>query len=288
MPTFVRASAERAVADPAARYDVEFRFRRADTGKERWMVGRGEVERDAAGRPLRMVGVTMDITDRRQAAAALAESEARVERAKELYEQAAQAYAARKNFEAIELFRQSGALEPSPLLSYNMALAYEEAGDLRNALKHFREYASAGNPDAAEEVETRIAKLESKLMGWASGNLDDIRAHLGSLVQPGFLRETPPALLAEFPRYLRGLALRAERPVLAGLVLALLALKPQWAILPGLFLLVSVGNVEVRSAKADQGCHRARRRRVPSHLQPATQCSAVIVQILRMHRVEKA
>jgi ATP-dependent helicase HrpA len=57
------------------------------------------------------------------------------------------------------------------------------------------------------------AKLESKLMGWASGNLDDIRAHLGSLVQAGFLRETPPGLLAEFPRYLRALSLRAERAV---------------------------------------------------------------------------
>jgi hypothetical protein len=33
------------------------------------------------------------------------------------------------------------------------------------------------------------------------------------------------------------LALRAERPVLAGLVLSLLALKPQWAILPAIFLL---------------------------------------------------
>ncbi|HXH23561.1 MAG TPA: glycosyltransferase family 87 protein [Dehalococcoidia bacterium] len=33
-------------------------------------------------------------------------------------------------------------------------------------------------------------------------------------------------------------ALRADRPVLAGLLLSLLALKPQWAILPGLFLLV--------------------------------------------------
>jgi ATP-dependent helicase HrpA len=55
------------------------------------------------------------------------------------------------------------------------------------------------------------ARLESKLMGWASGNLDDIRAHLGSLVQPGFLRETPAALLSEFPRYLKALGLRAER-----------------------------------------------------------------------------
>lgn len=34
------------------------------------------------------------------------------------------------------------------------------------------------------------------------------------------------------------LLLRAERPVLAGLVLSLLAIKPQWAVLPGLFLLV--------------------------------------------------
>ncbi len=34
------------------------------------------------------------------------------------------------------------------------------------------------------------------------------------------------------------LLLKAERPVLAGLTLSLLALKPQWAILPGLFLLI--------------------------------------------------
>lgn len=97
------------------------------------------------------------------APAPLAASGARVERAKQLYEQAATAYAARRNFEAIELFRQSAALEPSPLLSYNMAVAYEEAGDLRNALKHFREYASASNSDDAAEIEARIARLESKL-----------------------------------------------------------------------------------------------------------------------------
>ena len=34
------------------------------------------------------------------------------------------------------------------------------------------------------------------------------------------------------------LLLKADRPVLAGLVLSTLALKPQWAVLPGLFLLV--------------------------------------------------
>jgi PAS domain S-box-containing protein len=82
----VRENSARAQAEPAARYDVEFRIRRADTGEERWLVGLGEVERDAAGLPLRMVGVNMDVTERRRAAAALAESEARLRLAQEAAE----------------------------------------------------------------------------------------------------------------------------------------------------------------------------------------------------------
>ncbi len=82
----VRENSARAQAEPAARYDVEFRIRRADTGEERWFVGLGEVERDATGRALRMVGVNMDVTERRRAAAALAESEARLRLAQEAAE----------------------------------------------------------------------------------------------------------------------------------------------------------------------------------------------------------
>ena len=48
-------------------------------------------------------------------------------------------------------------------------------------------------------------------MGWAKGNLDDLKAQLAGLVSPGFLRDTPPAVLAEYPRYLRALQLRADR-----------------------------------------------------------------------------
>ncbi|MCA1714166.1 MAG: DUF3418 domain-containing protein, partial [Gammaproteobacteria bacterium] len=55
------------------------------------------------------------------------------------------------------------------------------------------------------------AKLDSSLIGWASGNLDDMRVQLAALTPPGFLREVPAAVLAEYPRYLRALALRAER-----------------------------------------------------------------------------
>ncbi|MDI1254364.1 DUF3418 domain-containing protein [Thermomonas sp.] len=55
------------------------------------------------------------------------------------------------------------------------------------------------------------AALESKLMGWARANLDDMRAHLDALVAPGFLRDVSADALADYPRYLKALALRAER-----------------------------------------------------------------------------
>ena len=55
------------------------------------------------------------------------------------------------------------------------------------------------------------AKLESRLMGWARANLDDMRAQLDALAGPDFLLTTPAAALAEYPRWLKALALRAER-----------------------------------------------------------------------------
>lgn len=68
-----RAKVEHAV-DAALRgfkpYEAEYRVRRPD-GTERIFHGMGEVTRDAAGRPTRMLGVTRDVTDQRRAEAAL-------------------------------------------------------------------------------------------------------------------------------------------------------------------------------------------------------------------------
>ncbi|HYI81732.1 MAG TPA: PAS domain-containing protein, partial [Acetobacteraceae bacterium] len=65
-------------ADPAAaRYAHEFRIRRADTGELRWISSSGEIVRDAGGRPVLVRGTHYDITERRRAEVALAESEAR-------------------------------------------------------------------------------------------------------------------------------------------------------------------------------------------------------------------
>ncbi|MDQ3617147.1 MAG: ATP-dependent RNA helicase HrpA [Pseudomonadota bacterium] len=62
----------------------------------------------------------------------------------------------------------------------------------------------------AAVAEARV-KLESPLIGWASGNFDDMRAHLASLTPPGFLRDVSASALRDYPRYLKALALRGER-----------------------------------------------------------------------------
>jgi PAS domain S-box-containing protein len=61
----------------AARYAHEFRIRRADTGELRWISSCGEIVRDPGGCPVLVRGTHHDITERRRAEAALAESEAR-------------------------------------------------------------------------------------------------------------------------------------------------------------------------------------------------------------------
>jgi len=53
--------------------------------------------------------------------------------------------------------------------------------------------------------------LEPPLIGFAASNLDDLRQQLGQLVPPHFLLSTPPTQLAELPRYLRAMRIRAER-----------------------------------------------------------------------------
>ena len=58
------------------------------------------------------------------------------------------------------------------------------------------------------------AQLKPELMGWASGNLADIKAHLDRLVFPGFLAAHPAAFLKQLPRYLKALQLRLERALL--------------------------------------------------------------------------
>jgi PAS domain S-box-containing protein len=68
------AEAVTAAIERGAAWDVEFRIANLD-GSVRWVMGKGEVLRDEAGRPVRLLGVNVDITDRKRADEALRASE---------------------------------------------------------------------------------------------------------------------------------------------------------------------------------------------------------------------
>jgi len=74
----VRGAVEQAI-QKGNDYSIEFRFRHTD-GSVRWMEGRGKATYDATGRPVRLDGIGVDVTERREAAEALRESEARYRR----------------------------------------------------------------------------------------------------------------------------------------------------------------------------------------------------------------
>ncbi|HUH67390.1 MAG TPA: PAS domain-containing protein [Syntrophales bacterium] len=62
-------------------YEFEFRIRRRDIGEVRWMYGRGQVFKDDEGRPLRMIGTNVDITERKLAEEELRRHAAQLEAA---------------------------------------------------------------------------------------------------------------------------------------------------------------------------------------------------------------
>jgi PAS domain S-box-containing protein len=70
--------AVREAVEEGANYAIEFRMIVPD-GSTRWIGSNGKVYRDISGKPVRMVGVAMNITDRKHAEEALRQSEQRTE-----------------------------------------------------------------------------------------------------------------------------------------------------------------------------------------------------------------
>lgn len=93
-----------------------------------------------------------------------AASDTRRADAKVRYEQGAQAYAAGRFKDAVDLFLEADRLAPSAPLSFNIARAYEKLGDDSGALRWYRDYLRRA-PDAAnaKDVQATVSKLEDLL-----------------------------------------------------------------------------------------------------------------------------
>jgi tetratricopeptide (TPR) repeat protein len=93
-----------------------------------------------------------------------AASDTRRADAKVRYEQGAQAYAAGRFKDAVDLFLEADRLAPSAPLSFNIARAYEKLGDDSGALRWYRDYLRRA-PDAAnaKDVQATVSKLEDQL-----------------------------------------------------------------------------------------------------------------------------
>jgi PAS domain S-box-containing protein len=76
LPVVTRAFEDH-LAGRVGEFRAEYRFT-PPGGPEHWALTRGTAVRDAAGRPVRVVGTTTDITDRKRAELALADSEQRL------------------------------------------------------------------------------------------------------------------------------------------------------------------------------------------------------------------
>ncbi|MEG9438727.1 PAS domain S-box protein [Edaphobacter sp. HDX4] len=61
---------------PGGTFNAEYRIQRQD-GQLRWVMSRGQTHCDSTGQPVRMIGVTLDVTERRQTAEELRRSEER-------------------------------------------------------------------------------------------------------------------------------------------------------------------------------------------------------------------
>lgn len=86
------------------------------------------------------------------------------DRAKELFDRGTSAFHAGDFPKALTLFREAYAIDPHPILMYNIARSEESLGHATEAVRAFRKYLELA-PDAEDRgaVEQRIATLERQL-----------------------------------------------------------------------------------------------------------------------------
>ena len=123
-------------------HHLEFRLKRADTGEERWILSLGRmIASGPDGRPLRLLGVNIDVTERRRRQEALAASEATL----------------RLAFEAAQIFTWDWDITTGRVIwmtGLERAAGFEEGG-FPGTVEAFR---ALVHPDDSPQVEAALGK----------------------------------------------------------------------------------------------------------------------------------
>lgn len=112
--------------------------------------------------------------------------------ARELYLRGDRLYAEGRYTEAIDLFRQAHELSGRPELLFNLANAYERAGQIEEAIAALRSYAPHAPAYDADTIARRIRALEGRLESGESG-ATEAEPEPGDTPPPRYLPDAPGA-----------------------------------------------------------------------------------------------
>jgi len=144
-------------------YEVEFRML-TKSGEWKWILAQGKVmERDVSGKPLRMTGTHIDISDRKQALATLLLSEQRSrEKSQQLKKTLSQLKSAQSQLIQSEKMSTIGQMvagvaheinNPVSFIYSNITPARRYAHDLLNLISTYQQYYPAPVTEVAEEID---------------------------------------------------------------------------------------------------------------------------------------
>lgn len=140
------------------------------------------------------------------------------DRAKDLFEQGSSAFHAGEFPRALELFREAYAIDPHPILMYNIARSEESLGNAHEAVRAFRKYLELA-PEAEDRgaVEQRISTLEKQLAEKQALERQRDKARRDAAAERERAKRRPEKKVSPVPRIVAGagVALVATGGVLA-------------------------------------------------------------------------